>query len=456
MPQHKIPLILPVETQVRELHGKLLLACVAAERGHEVYIGAQNEIRARISSIPPGAFIAKGFAGSKARFLKILRRLGFTVLAWDEEGLVHYPPKMYYQRRMSAGSMALIDGLFSWGPDYTSLVRGAPFWREIPIFEVGNPRVDLLRKEIRSFYDDEVAVLRRRFGRYILLNSNFGNQNPLIEQKRDQVSGASPGDVEAERDWQEQLRFRTELFEHFKLMVGRVAAGFPDMAVILRPHPAEKIETWREMEKAHPNLKVLFEGSVLPWLAGAEILIHNGCTTAIESVLLDRPAVSYEPVSSDKYDRELPNSLSYRTHSMDELMELTRKFVTCPDEQKVRPEQRRVLDGYIASSQTLSCDRIVDILAEHGTEWQASRPPKLFFRLRGGVEAAIRSAQKRVRAYFPNDIYATWHQDKHFPPLGVQDMTRLTARFINATGRFRSVSITEHSRNLFRIVNAHA
>ena len=36
------PLILPVETQVREFDAKLLLACVAAERGMPTYIGFQN------------------------------------------------------------------------------------------------------------------------------------------------------------------------------------------------------------------------------------------------------------------------------------------------------------------------------------------------------------------------------------------------------------------------------
>jgi surface carbohydrate biosynthesis protein len=228
LPQDKIPLILPIEIQVRELHGKLLLACVAAERGHDVYIGGQNEIKARIASIPPGAFIAKGFAARRARFLKILHRLGFTVLAWDEEGLVHFPPKMYYQRRMSAGSMALIDGLFSWGSDYTALVRGAPVLPEIPIFEVGNPRVDVLRQEVRQFYQDEVAVLRRRFGRYILVNSNFGYQNPALPRQRGDLRRASD-DPKSESEWQAQLKFRAELLTHFRSMVGRVASSFSQL-----------------------------------------------------------------------------------------------------------------------------------------------------------------------------------------------------------------------------------
>ena len=62
MTSSQIPIILPVETQVRELDAKLLLACVAAERGHETFIGFQNDIRARITALPAGVFIAKGKA----------------------------------------------------------------------------------------------------------------------------------------------------------------------------------------------------------------------------------------------------------------------------------------------------------------------------------------------------------------------------------------------------------
>ena len=51
-------------------------------------------------------------------------------------------------------------------------------------FETGNPRIDLLRREVRGYYDDDVAALRRRFGRYILLNSNFGRVNTAVKRRR--------------------------------------------------------------------------------------------------------------------------------------------------------------------------------------------------------------------------------------------------------------------------------
>ena len=45
----KVPLIIPIENQVRELDPKLLLACIAARRGFSSIIGLHREIDFRIA-----------------------------------------------------------------------------------------------------------------------------------------------------------------------------------------------------------------------------------------------------------------------------------------------------------------------------------------------------------------------------------------------------------------------
>ena len=52
MSDDRTTLILPVENQVRELDAKLLLACVAAERGFPVVMGSRALVHHRVSSIP--------------------------------------------------------------------------------------------------------------------------------------------------------------------------------------------------------------------------------------------------------------------------------------------------------------------------------------------------------------------------------------------------------------------
>ncbi len=52
MKTKKTLLLIPVENQVRELDPKLLLACIAAQRGFSSVIGSRRELEFRIDSYP--------------------------------------------------------------------------------------------------------------------------------------------------------------------------------------------------------------------------------------------------------------------------------------------------------------------------------------------------------------------------------------------------------------------
>ena len=55
MSTQRSTLIIPVESQVRELDAKLLLACVAAERGFPVVIGSSAFVHHAMASLSQGA-----------------------------------------------------------------------------------------------------------------------------------------------------------------------------------------------------------------------------------------------------------------------------------------------------------------------------------------------------------------------------------------------------------------
>ena len=55
----KASLIIPVENQVRELDAKILLSCIAAQRGFVCVIGSRLEIDFRIASFPRSLYLSK-------------------------------------------------------------------------------------------------------------------------------------------------------------------------------------------------------------------------------------------------------------------------------------------------------------------------------------------------------------------------------------------------------------
>src|SRR5687767_9658409 len=94
-------LSIPVESQVRELDAKLLLSCVAAERGFPVVLGSRAFIHYLMPFLSRGVYVAKSMRSLSARMFDITRGLGHEIVAWDEESLVRGPTSVYYGDRLS-------------------------------------------------------------------------------------------------------------------------------------------------------------------------------------------------------------------------------------------------------------------------------------------------------------------------------------------------------------------
>ena len=178
MIQSDMLLLIPVENQVRELNPKLLLACIAARRGFSSMIGSRRQLDFRIASFPRGIYLSKSMTVRSIKMFKILRKLGHEIVAWDEEALVHLPPEIYFSRRLSPKAMAYLSHLFAWGRDNAELWRQYPeLPPEVPIHITGNPRNDMLRPEMRGFFEDDVEKVRNAYGDFILINTNFNHIN---------------------------------------------------------------------------------------------------------------------------------------------------------------------------------------------------------------------------------------------------------------------------------------
>ena len=90
--------------------------------------------------------------------------------------------------------------------------------------------------------------------------------------------------------------------------------------MVIRPHPSECLKTWRELEKAYPSIiSVVREGNVIHG-SSFKVIIHNGCTTAIEGRLLDKPVISYRPTSEPLVESELANSVGLLFSDKDKLV----------------------------------------------------------------------------------------------------------------------------------------
>lgn len=452
MPSEKTPLIIPSETQAREFDAKLLLACVAAERGFPSVIGSRTDIHLGIASLPRSIYLAKDIRGSSVRIFDIMHKLGHRIVAWDEEGLVPYPPPRYYQTRIADAALGRVTDLFAWGEAYAELARRYPAYPGTPIHVTGNPRMDMLRLELRPFFQSEADRIRARFGNFILVNTNFGVLNHYFPN----LTTLKPGTPDAAGQPDEftagLTAHRYAVFKHFQALVPALGTAFPDHTIVIRPHPSENHEIWRATAAGHRNIQVVHEGSVLPWLLACRALIHNGCTTGVEAFLLRTPTLAYQPVTSERFDIDLPNRLSYRAHDLEELQTTLGAVLDGRLGASDDPDQWRHLANHIASIDgSLASERIVDVL-ERMASAGAFSPPAAPTRLGGWLQAQARAGQKRINSYRPGHKNNATYQRHRFPGVTLEEVRERVVRLRKSLGRFDSVRIGALSRNLFRVL----
>jgi surface carbohydrate biosynthesis protein len=447
MSDDRTTLILPVENQVRELDPKLLLACVAAERGFPVVIGSRALLHHRVGAIPRGVYLAKSLRRLSERMFGILAKLGHDIVAWDEEALVRLSPDYYYQRRLSPKTVRLTSALFAWGPDNEALFRSYPGYDGTPIYVTGNPRTDLMRPELRGYYAEDIEQIHKRYDRFVLVNTNFGWNNHFLRALRmDQPAGRPKNAFEAGL-----ALHKTALFESFQRMLPALAAALPEHTILIRPHPTEDHAVWREIARRLPNARVANDGNVVPWLMACEALVHVGCTTALEATVIGKPAIAYQPVRSDAFDDDLPNQLSHRATSLDQLTRLAREAVSGglavggSADLSVLNRTFAALDGPFAS------ERMLDALEGMGYAERRPDPPGALRFAQGWIENQLRTARKRINMRRPGHRNSTEYHDHRYPGASLDEMRARLRRLRDTLGRFHDTRIQQLSEHIFRI-----
>ncbi len=452
-------LIVPVENQVRELDAKLLLAAVAAERGFPVVLGSRTYLNYAMPDLPPGLFLAKSMRSISRRTLGIVRGLGHDIVAWDEESLVRYDSPEYFAWRYSKDTFKVIDQLFAWGADDAAFFKRYPGYTGVPVHVTGNPRIDQLRPELRGYFAPEVDALKARHGDFILVNTNFSFVNNFVPSLNLVVRSAS-GEPQVSRTGRGMsLGFATAMANHqqaifdaFRELMPRLARWFPDTRIVLRPHPSEDHDAWRRALADHPEIVVAHDGNVVPWLMAAKVLLHNGCTTAVEASVLETPAVSYMPVVSQALDYHLPNGLSHQAGTAEAVRDSVAAILAGRLGMVDAAVRQRLFDRHLAATDgPLASDRVLDVLVRSGYADSAPPRPPFRVRFRAHLRSSVRTLQKRFNSLLPNHRNSVAYHAHRFPAVTAAQLNERIARFGALLGRFAGVRVSDLSTHVFHI-----
>jgi len=461
----KRSLIIPVENQVRELDAKLLLACIAARRGFSVIIGSRLEISFRVGAFPPSLYLAKSMTARSLKMFRIMRDLGHVIAGWDEEALIHPPAETYFSRRLSAEAMPLVSHLFAWGRENADLWRSYPFLPpDLPIHLTGNPRGDLLRPEMQPFFAEEAESRRREHGDFLLVNTNFSFVNAFYPDQGLFQPVKEPGEeprygraaVGMERRFAEGLRdHKQAVFQSFQQLIPRLEQAFPELTIIVRPHPVENPAVYHQLAAGCRRVKVINEGNVIPWLLACRAVIHNGCTTGVEAYIMRVPALSYLAKGDPEYDYgfyRLPNALSHQCRDFAELRETIGLILAGELGAADGRERRELMGGCLASQDgPLASQRIVEVL-ERIVKESADEPlPPVLTRAGARWRAAKRRLSKYIKSFQADSKYRPEFQRYRYPGLSIEALRRKIRQLQATLGDHQDLEVRELGSHIFRI-----
>jgi surface carbohydrate biosynthesis protein len=458
-------LLIPVENQVRELDPKLLLACVAARKGFSSVIGSRRELEFRIDSYPKSIYLSKSMTRRSLIFFRMARKFGHDIVTWDEEALVHLPPETYFSRRMHPEAIKHVSHLFAWGRDNVDLWRQYDHLpAETPIHSTGNPRNDMLRPEMHPFYEEEVQALRRRYGDFILINTNFNHVNAFGPDMNLFQAVSKPGEKAKfgraargmSREYAQGLwDHKHAVFKTFQELIPELDRAFPDLNIIVRPHPTERHDVYEDIAARCAHVHVTNEGNVVPWILATRMVLHNGCTTGVEAFVMGVPAISYRESVDEKYDNgfyRLPNAVSHQCFNFKQLQDMIRQILDGSLGVADGEERRELVEQYLASCEgSLACEKVVAVLASAAATNRDNGSISWGDRVQRRIIADGYHIYKRLKPLLPGSHNRPEFQKHRYPGISLEALKSKIERIQDILEDSNKLKVTQLSDVLFQI-----
>ena len=445
-----------VEVKLRELESRLLLAMAAAERGHQVLLGSNlltlDLVKKKI--LQPGIVFEKSIVPSERRIrqLNAYKNNNCKITAIDEEGgFINNSFKDFLEERFSSSSIRLTDKIFTWGDrDYKKFRSHFNNYKK-KFSATGNPRVDFWRKEFDYYYKNQKLSQIKPTDKFILLASNFG---AMLHERRiwEEVKVLrDKKNFERGRDeflYYEYKSYQIRLAAKFVKATRKISQKFKNLKIVIRPHPSESVEAWKSIIGNHKNIFVIKDGSIGKWIRKAKLVIHNSCTSGVESHASNIPTIVYRPFRSN-FDFKFPNSLSINVFDEKNLIKEIEQILK--KKNNTTRKKNKYFNNYFCNLRNkLAADNIVK-------EWEQLDNGKLskknnLFKLK--TIANLKEFKGKIisQSFLNNDKNSIHNSAKYkFPKITSNELETITNNLRKTLNRFENVNVEQFSDRLILV-----
>ena len=309
-------LYITIENANRELNAKLLIANEAIGRGYNVIIGSKDIIWSIADNLIPGPILEKSLGKNLRNIIIKNYKLKFTIFLLDEESLTYASKKQYFYFNFYKNNQKYLTNFFLSNNKQRTMLLSDNNINKKKLILTGTPKYELYKKKYRGLYEKEVKNILKRYGKFILITSRFGNIN------HNKINTDSLKNLD--KNYQ---NFSSKIFYLFLEMTLLLAKSFSKIKIIYRPHPSENINYVKNEFIKYKNINVIYEGNVVPWIIASKILVHNKCTTGFEGLLLDKEVVHYDPLPYKSLHNSFFKILGYRCKKKSQVIEICKKII---------------------------------------------------------------------------------------------------------------------------------
>lgn len=383
-PDRKKEIFFPIEIKPREFVSRALLGAIFADRGYRVYLGAKGPVNKAVLSKPEkgGVYFYKGMR-NKADTPSLLEKVDAFCVLDEEIGVAVRRLDEYLEQRVKG--MERVDKFFTISRHVADAVIRACPESVSKVSVTGWPKVDTWRPEMQHMFRRQAENYKQRFGDFILFTSDFGTlsraraEHEIAYMEKTGVPDAYKAYYisNVESTLADFDRFCEDL---------RSYDALPDAPpLIVRPHPAEDRDIWDQRLEGMRRVTVVYENEVSGWLQACRMLVHRGCTTAVQARVGGKPAFFWAPENTSPAKDILPYKVSVRLSALSEVFthwadpDASMSDISIPADQ-------------LEMSAKLSTERIFDEVDSLGI----TQTLPVQIRLRKRLSAQLRTLRRKV------------------------------------------------------------
>lgn len=448
----------PVEVKVRELDFRLILAVLCSRPDWQIIVGDHEQIFPVTLRLKNAILVLKNVIGGKRPWkYRRYKELGHRIIQLDEEAGIFEGDKDFWRielnRRLDIAKMDADDFVCTWGPFQAEYYKSLNPPCADRIIATGHPRMELGAPRFSELFRAEADELRARYGNFILINTNLLANNAHGIDVLLAWHKVAPEDEEFRTRLLEQCAYEVRRAGHFIELINHLSNAFPDRQIVVRPHPAEDIRTHHALLRYIPRVTITRDGSLHAWLLGASVLVHGGCTTAVEAHLCGTPIINFHPVVDERFDILLPNLLGVSCKTPEAATDAIRHFETSGTIPPLDRDKAAILSEMLCNfdEEGGSFDRLAAIIGRCQDEAPpvtfVGAPPTLILRKIRDTLGRFTKSVSSLRSIFHGRDKG---EDK-FPPLDHSEVLRKVDIISRISGK--PVKVHFHSAKILSITS---